>query len=77
MLQRDLLDNNMPRISALRIAVLTDVNFTDKERGESSLHAAQLIQQILNDFLILGGPVGICIKIHLNPNLQVCPPNHF
>jgi hypothetical protein len=23
------------------------------------------------------GPVGICIKIHLNPNLQVCLANHF
>jgi hypothetical protein len=35
----------MPRTSALRIAVLTDANFTDKGWGESSLHAAQFIQQ--------------------------------
>jgi hypothetical protein len=57
MLQRDLLDNNMPRTSALRIAVLTDVNFTDKGWGESSLRAAQFIQQILNNFLV--GPEGL------------------
>lgn len=52
MLQRDLLDNNMPRKSALRIAVLTDANFTDKGWGESSLHAAQFIQQKYNNFTI-------------------------
>jgi len=40
----------MPRTSALRIAVLTDANFTDKGGGESSLHAAQFIQQNYNNF---------------------------
>lgn len=35
----------MPRTSALRIAVLTDANFSDKGWGESRLHGAQFIQQ--------------------------------
>lgn len=41
-------DDNVSSDSVLRIAVLTDANFTDKGWGESSLRAAQYIEQKYN-----------------------------
>lgn len=60
----------MPRTSALRVAVLTDVNFTDRARGESSLHAAQLIQQFLNEFFV--SPEGLGKKIKKMDSINQC-----
>jgi basic membrane protein A len=57
--QRDLTDNSGIPKSNLRIAVITDANFSDKGWGESSLNAARYIEQKYNSSIALEDNVAI------------------
>ncbi len=57
--QQDVPDNSGIPKSNLRIAVITDANFSDKGWGESSLDAARYIEQKYNSSIGLEGNVAI------------------
>jgi basic membrane protein A and related proteins len=58
-LQRDFADVDGTPKSSLRIAVITDANFSDKGWGESSLNAARYIEQKYNFSIALEDNVAI------------------